>query len=341
MPKVSIVIPVYKVEKYLAECLDSVVSQTLRDIEIICVDDGSPDRCPEILEDYAARDSRITVIHKENGGLSSARNAAYPYIRGKYTLFVDSDDTITPTLCEKVLKVAEEKDADMTLFLFYSENIVAEKLYRQASQKGHFPDDTDLGTLLIWVTAWSKLFRSSFLLENSLTFPVGLLHEDGPQHWNAMMCHPHLAFVPEKLYYWRSNSASIMANPSLKSATDALAGYTLIKENLVSKNLYSDEWKRLYLEKKLRGMCMHYYRIAAKDRPALRGPIRDLIGQDERDYLASPNALPWYTKDFYRALDGSTVAQIKCVFNNILRQTIHKSHFCLGACRHTALNENK
>ncbi|MDR0336523.1 MAG: glycosyltransferase, partial [Planctomycetaceae bacterium] len=103
MPKVSIIIPVYNAEKYLRDCLDSVANQTLKDIEIICVDDGSPDSCPQILDEYAANDNRFKIIHQKNAGVAAARNAAYPFIKGEYTLFVDSDDIIELDLCEKTV----------------------------------------------------------------------------------------------------------------------------------------------------------------------------------------------------------------------------------------------
>ena len=98
VPKVSIIVPVYKVEKYLRKCIDSIINQTLKDIEIILVDDGSPDNCGKICDEYAAKDTRIKVIHKENGGLSSARNAGMEVAEGEYIGFVDSDDWIESDL---------------------------------------------------------------------------------------------------------------------------------------------------------------------------------------------------------------------------------------------------
>ncbi|MDR2409276.1 MAG: glycosyltransferase, partial [Bacteroidales bacterium] len=118
MPKVSIIIPVYNVEKYLAECLDSAIGQTLRDIEIICVDDGSTDHSPEILDEYVKKDSRITVLHQSNGGPSKARNTGIDIATGEYILFLDSDDTIKPTLCETTTDIADREQSDQTYFLF-------------------------------------------------------------------------------------------------------------------------------------------------------------------------------------------------------------------------------
>ena len=113
--KISIIIPVYKVEAYLRDCLDSVLRQTFSDYEAILVDDGSPDGCGAICDEYAARDSRFRVIHKENGGLSSARNAALDTVRGEFVYFLDSDDTIVPSLLETVVPIME-RGADQVIF---------------------------------------------------------------------------------------------------------------------------------------------------------------------------------------------------------------------------------
>ena len=115
-PQVSVVIPVYRVEDYLARCVDSVLCQTLKDIQIILVDDGSPDRCPQICDDYAAKDDRICVIHKENGGLSSARNAGMEVVAGKWLFFLDSDDWLEPDGLESLLAIGEEHQVDFVRY---------------------------------------------------------------------------------------------------------------------------------------------------------------------------------------------------------------------------------
>ena len=107
-PKVSVIIPVYQVENFLRRCVDSVLGQTLPDIEIILVDDGSPDQCPEICDAYAESHDNVRVIHKENGGLSSARNAGMRAASGKYVLFVDSDDWIDPETAAELFATAEK-----------------------------------------------------------------------------------------------------------------------------------------------------------------------------------------------------------------------------------------
>ena len=115
MPVISIIVPVYKVEPYLARCVESLRSQTLKDIEIILVDDGSPDKCPRMCDEFAKADPRIRVIHKENGGLSSARNAGLRDAQGQYIGFVDSDDTADPDMYQNMLEIAQREQVDFVM----------------------------------------------------------------------------------------------------------------------------------------------------------------------------------------------------------------------------------
>ena len=116
MPKVSVIVPVYQVEAYLSECLDSILAQTFEDFELILVDDGTRDACPEIMREYAQRDARIREIHKPNGGLSSARNAGLEVARGEYIAFVDSDDRARPAMLADTVAAAERTGAQLVLF---------------------------------------------------------------------------------------------------------------------------------------------------------------------------------------------------------------------------------
>ncbi|MDR2044096.1 MAG: glycosyltransferase [Clostridium sp.] len=113
LPKVSVIVPVYHVEKYLEECIDSLISQTLNEIEMIFVDDGSPDSCPRILDVYARKDQRIQVIHQKNAGVAAARNAGFARAAGEYVIFYDSDDIIPENACEVLYKKARQTDADV------------------------------------------------------------------------------------------------------------------------------------------------------------------------------------------------------------------------------------
>ena len=117
MIKISVIIPVYNVEQYLPKCLDSVLNQTLKDIEIICINDESPDNCAQILEEYQKRDSRIIILNQKNSGQGSARNRGLEIAKGKYIQFLDSDDFYEPTCCEEMYNLMEQhKDIDVACF---------------------------------------------------------------------------------------------------------------------------------------------------------------------------------------------------------------------------------
>lgn len=161
--KVSIIVPVYKVRKYINQCVQSLIHQTLNDIEIILVDDGSPDECPGICDDYANNDNRVKVIHKENGGLSSARNAGVSIACGEYVLFVDSDDWIEPNTCEVLYSYAKNNQSDIVVCSYIKEfsdhsniahlwndsfickpNDVIKRLYGPMDKELRNPQDLDL-----------------------------------------------------------------------------------------------------------------------------------------------------------------------------------------------------
>lgn len=183
MPKVSIVVPVYKVEKYLVRCVCSLQNQTLRDIEIILVDDGSPDSCPEMCDALAAQDSRIRVIHKKNGGLSSARNAGLKVASGKYVGFVDSDDDVEPDMYEKLLSVMASEKVDFVMSDYLripangspylkTLNIRAGRYDKTDLLEKIFPslimgENVDYGPLL---SVWHCLYRTDFLRSNGFFF---------------------------------------------------------------------------------------------------------------------------------------------------------------------------
>ena len=163
-PLISIIVPVYKVEPYLRRCVDSILNQTYRNLEVILVDDGSPDNCGSICDAYAKQDSRVKVIHKENGGLSSARNAGLDVMSGAYVGFVDSDDWIEPHMYESLLKLMEKFDAQMALGgvadeMLYDGTLTTVKI----SDYGHTPFAENHNNALkrffqgSWA-AWDKLF---------------------------------------------------------------------------------------------------------------------------------------------------------------------------------------
>lgn len=178
MPMVSIIMPVYNVEKYICGSIDSVLAQTYTDFELIIVDDGSPDYSPQICDEYASKNNRIRVIHKLNGGLSSARNTGVDHANGKYILFIDSDDTIEPDLLEKVVPVAEKENADVTIFGIKT---VVTKNGQKISEKDgghkkqvfstHYEAEKNFMMLFeqsMWNHPVDKLYRKAIITDNGV-----------------------------------------------------------------------------------------------------------------------------------------------------------------------------
>lgn len=185
MPKISLIIPVYKVENYLRECIDSILNQDYSDYEVILVDDGSPDNCPAICDEYAEKDSRITVLHKKNAGPSAARNAGIPYITGEYVWFVDSDDYLPDDAFETIEKYFND-DADIIHFGFLSRQINGETVVSDLKYTG-IVDKNKMAQLAetacsshLYTYAWRNIYRTEFIKRNNITFKEGLIYAEDP-----------------------------------------------------------------------------------------------------------------------------------------------------------------
>ena len=176
IPKISVIVAVYKAEAYLHRCVDSLLAQTFQDFEILLIDDGSPDNSGKICDDYAKQDVRIRVFHKENEGVGSARQCGIDHARGEYTTHVDTDDWVEPTILEDLYRKAKEEDADMVLsdfFLEYRDNIKYEK-----QQPSSLKIKSILLDLLfndkVRVSLCGRLIRLSCYKNNNIKFPLHL-----------------------------------------------------------------------------------------------------------------------------------------------------------------------
>jgi len=214
-PLVSIIVPIYKVEPYLRRCLDSIVNQTYTNLEIILVDDGSPDGCPQICDEYAARDERIVVIHKENGGLSDARNAGLDICKGEYISFVDSDDWVNEKYIEKILSIAQKNLSDITI----CENIRTDGIipvFTQAPQTKLYSAKEALLHLfsqnhVAFVISCGKFYKRD--LFSSLRFPIGKYHEDEFTTYILFYKSKKIVYTSEILYYYYQRADSTMGTP--------------------------------------------------------------------------------------------------------------------------------
>ena len=251
---VSIVIPVYNVERYLCECLDSVLSQTLRDIEVICVNDGSTDGSLAILKEYEARDSRLRVIDKQNEGVSVARNTGLDAAQGEFILFVDADDTIDKELCEKTCRKAVTENLDLVVFefnRFSGDGTIAS--FATDGSKREFSSEmsrVDKLRFLVWrsVFCWDKLSRRRLLQDNNVQFPQGITHgEDCVFHWKVICLSKNPGYMKENLYYYRVNLGS--ATYKKKMLSTSVIVYEQIENFLRERGLYREMSSFLLLHK--------------------------------------------------------------------------------------------
>ncbi|MBP3695654.1 MAG: glycosyltransferase [Thermoguttaceae bacterium] len=316
-PKISVIVPVFNVEKYLRECLDSVVNQTLRELEIICVDDGSTDSSGRILDEYAARDERFIVIHQENQGLSGARNTGLKVFQGEFVIFLDSDDTWVPELCEMVLLEAQKNDAELTQFFFeaFSETPVSYELDgREWGIKSDPIEKIAMNKML--PNVWLYLFHGEFLRRNRLIFHEKILFEDIPFTWKARFLANRIAVVPRKLYRYRLGNG---ISTDLKKERNFLRFPTSwnrmladLKDAGASPEIVSllalRKLKEVYFARRVKKSIRRELdrKIAKELLPEELEWIRSPAGlADQNGKLPHETGLPRKTRIFYRSLTGS------------------------------------
>lgn len=260
MPKVSIIVPVYNVEKYLPKCLDSLISQTFQDIEIICVNDGSTDNSLEILNSYAEKDSRIKIVNKQNGGLFSARHEGMKYIDGEYLIFVDSDDWVSENLVEKCLTAAGSDAPDIVVFGAFS---VREKNGNPIVKRGGYDYSKipckfrtkmfgcrNLGKDLFKFppTAWSKMYRTDFINKHNIRFQEIKNGEDQLFFIHSMLCANKIKVVSDNLYYYIKSRAGAITAVNKKKSLSPIYNVYEIEALLNSLNI-DDDYKKFILGK--------------------------------------------------------------------------------------------
>lgn len=253
-PLISVIVPIYKVELYLQECIDSIRNQTYRNLEIILVDDGSPDNCPKLCDKFAKEDSRIKVIHKINGGLSDARNSGLLQATGDYVLFIDSDDWWDDKngVQQLVIQLTETPDADLIFFrkktFLGNQKFLPPKIntdYVNGQNKinvlSYFIKQGDFIT-----SAYTKLIRRSLLIDNNILFEKGLLSEDFDWSLNLYIHAQKLYAINNAFYAYRKRKGSITSSMHRKNFLDLL--YIINKWRIIIPNLsISIKEKKIYM----------------------------------------------------------------------------------------------
>lgn len=239
--KISIIIPAYNTEQYIGTCLESILKQTLEEIEIIIVDDGSVDGTLHVLEQYQDKyPTKIKVIHKENGGQASARNMALSYAKGEYLGFVDSDDWVDAMMYEKMYLKAKEEDADIVICDMI-EHFPNHQIYHNGSK---FDDK-----FAVTPSACNKIFKSSFAGE--IRFPVGLWYEDFEYTTKQLMKTEKISVIHEGFYHYCCREASTMHNNNSEKNKDILDVMSHLEEFMKQNNWeekYADALEFMYID---------------------------------------------------------------------------------------------
>jgi glycosyltransferase involved in cell wall biosynthesis len=222
MPKVSVIVPVYKVENYIRKCVDSIRNQTLTDIEIILVDDGSPDQCGKICNEYREKDPRIKVIHKKNGGISDARNAGLEIVTGDYIGFVDSDDYVSPTMFEVLYSLCVENYTMISgCDLAYVYDGDDEKFCEHSSENVYVLSSSDFYSKMLDVQdyvrsgVWNKLYKRE--LFKGVKFPNAAIAEDVGTVYKVIFKTDKISYISKPMYYYLKQRIGSLTNQKYSS----------------------------------------------------------------------------------------------------------------------------
>lgn len=263
-PLITIIVPVYKVEQYLDRCLDSLVNQTYNNLEIILVDDGSPDACSQMCDDWAKKDTRIKVIHKENGGLSDARNAGMKISTGEYIAFVDSDDWIDLKTYSLVMDKMLLVDAQIGAFNII--NVDSSDLKPDFSAEYQILNseqaiENTIDDIGVKTVAWNKVYHRSIL--KNLSFPKGKLHEDEFFTFHALDRAEKIVYLHRQCYYYFQRPTSIMGHYNIRHI-DMLEG---VKQRM---EFVEQNYPHLYRKAKLSFSlcCMVQYQNLLRNKSA-------------------------------------------------------------------------
>lgn len=268
MPLISIIVPIYNVEKYLRDCVESILAQTFTDIEILLIDDGSPDACGAICDEYAQRDSRVRVFHKENGGLSSARNLGLDKASGKWIMFVDSDDKIAPQICERLLEYATEDCLPISPCYALEDNQIR-RYYDPIEGNAKF-EVKDFYTLGFRVhSAGAKLYHHATIKKYALRFSEEVYYaEDAIFNYEYLEFIKYIYLVDEELYYYRLLPISMSHGSYIKKYEFSVHMlYERIMARAKQYTVDNDAFYKRYYTNYFVALCLAFQNNMHKDAP--------------------------------------------------------------------------
>lgn len=302
-PLISVIVPVYKVEPYLSRCINSILSQTFTDFELILVDDGSPDNCGKMCDDYAKKDSRIFVMHQENKGVSAARNNAIEWTlknsNSQWITFIDSDDWIHPRYLELLYSAADNLGLDISACQ-----------YEDASDISHFSEIDSFAPQKISsenfyiknpitaIVPWCKLYRKTYF--ENIRYPIGIRYEDEFTTYKVLFKTPRIAYIDEKLYFYYTNPCGFMNSNWSPKRLDAIKAY---EEQITYFRKSGHKDALITIERKLLWYIIAQIEITEKSddymslAPGLKKKLRACL----KDFKTDANLSVSNGYDFYKA----------------------------------------
>ncbi|MDO4628487.1 MAG: glycosyltransferase [Planctomycetia bacterium] len=325
-PKVSVIIPVYNAQDYLRECLDSVVNQTVRDMEIICVNDGSTDGSGTILEEYATRDSRFIVVSQENAGLSATRNRGLELARGEFVSFLDSDDFFERDMLEKTLWILENPEIDVVLFFFqkFGKDYRTPKKKCLPCVKPIYEEMWEKLNVIasMFGVVWNQVYRREFLEKYQIRFLEGCLYED--THFSAKCAYysRKLAVLPEVLCHYRIGSG-------FSTGTKRCVSLRRLPETY--RRLLDDFQKCVFPEELIEYFRGRYYNslrrvyrkaFSSEERPKFREELLAELTEFDWKQIGGENRfLPVKTRCFFFWLKGKPTRAVGELLKSLWRKS--------------------
>ncbi len=321
MPLISVIVPVYKVEPYLSRCIDSILSQTFTDFDLILVDDGSPDNCGKICDEYAKKDYRIFVIHQENCGVSVARNNAIEWSLknsdSQWITFIDSDDWIHPQYLELLYSAANElgleisaceyEDTTTTSSFSHINNYTPQKITSE---------DFYINNPITAVAPWCKLYRKACF--ETIRYPVGLRYEDEFTTYKVLFEKSHISYINEKLYFYYTNPVGFMNSQWSPKRLDAITAY---EEQIAYFQKSGHRNALVKVERKLLWYIIDQIEITEKTdeyaylTPELKKRLRTYLKKFKADAnLSLSNGYDFYIKAY------PTITKLYCIVLAILKK---------------------
>lgn len=284
MPKVSIIIAVYNVEKYLKQCLDCLINQTLEDIEIICVDDGSTDKSLDILKEYQANDSRIKIIEQDNQGPGIARNNALDAAEGEYVMVVDPDDWLELESCELAYNQIKKNNNDFVLYGYVKRDDKTNEIiggctnyniYKAFIEESHIDLSKIKNNFFMNGFSWNKIYSRKFIQDNSIQYAPFKLSEDIPFTCKAMILSRNISIINKPLYNYRIRNSS--ASFRCDNWEHAILSREIVKNFILDNELY-EPYLNYYIEFSFNGLLYWYNKMLGIDITIKREFKKRIIG---------------------------------------------------------------